>query len=121
MAVTISELIGRREEILNKKNETYDIETSIGTLTVKQPSMALAVEIAQMENSMSDKYLIFKTCIDPNLGDKELQDAYQVMNPPDIVENLFKVGEIRKISNAIMDTAGFGKNITPKLHEKVKN
>ena len=39
MAVTVADLIARREEIKNKRKELYDIETSVGTIIVKPPTM----------------------------------------------------------------------------------
>ena len=120
-AITIGELIAQREEIQSNKNHLYDIETSIGTITIKQPSSSLIAEVGNMKGLMSDEYLILKTCIEPQLTDKDLQEAYQCINPTDICEKLWKVGEIRRISNAIMDAAGYGGNIKAQIHKDIKN
>lgn len=37
MAISVKELIEQKEKIEGNKKILYDIETSIGTITVKQP------------------------------------------------------------------------------------
>lgn len=122
MAVTIADLIARRDEIKNKRKDRYDIETSIGTITVKQPTLRLIDEaIKTQDGRQGDIELIFETTVEPNLKDKDLQQAYGCQVPSDIVPILFKAGEIGAIAGAIMRSAGFGNHIEAKIHEEIKN
>ena len=74
MAVTVADLIARREEIKNKRKELYDIETSVGTLIVKPPTTKLLDDILKgQDNRQNDIELIFETVVEPNLKDKDLQ------------------------------------------------
>ena len=57
MAVSIKELIEKKEALANAKKETYDLETSIGVLTVKKPTAFIVLESRTTEGS-SDSYLI---------------------------------------------------------------
>ena len=103
MAVTIADLIAQRESIKNKRKERYDLETSIGTITVKQPTIKLIEETLRIEGGgrQSDIELIYESVVDPNLKDKDLQQAYGCTAPSDIVPMLFQTGEIGAISSAI--------------------
>lgn len=123
MAVTIADLIAQREQIKNKRKNTYDLETSIGVITVKQPTAKLIEETLKIEGSgrQSDIELIYESVVEPNLKDKDLQQAYGCTVPSDIVPMLFQTGEIGAIAVAIMRCAGYGRSIDYKIHEDVKN
>ena len=123
MAVTVADLIAHREQIKNKRKNTYDLETSIGTITVKQPTAKLIDETLKIKDDgrQSDIELIYESVIEPNLRDKDLQQAYGCVVPSDIVPILFQTGEIGAIAAAIMRCAGYGKSIEYKIHEDVKN
>lgn len=123
MAVTVAELIAQRDKIKNRRKETYDLDTSIGTITVRPPSLRLIDEVMKIENGgrQSDIELIYESVIAPNLKDKDLQQAYGCGAPSDIVPLLFKPGEIGLIASAIMRCAGYGKSIEARIHEEVKN
>lgn len=122
MAVTIADLIARRDEFKNKRKELYDLKTSIGTITIKQPSIKQIDEILKMENGrQGDIELIYDCTVEPNLRDKDLQAAYGCVVPSDIVPMIFKAGEIGTIASAIMHCTGFGNQIETKVHEEIKN
>ena len=123
MAVTVAELISQRDKIKNRRKELYDLETSIGTITIKQPTAKIIDETLKIEGGgrQSDIELIYESVIEPNLKDKDLQQAYGCTAPSDIVPMLFKTGEIGHIASAIMKSAGYGKSIDFKIHEDVKN
>ena len=122
MAVTVADLIARREEIKNKRKDRYDIETSIGTIIVKQPTLRMIDDILKgQDNRQNDIELIFETVIEPNLKDKDLQQAYGCTIPSDIVPMIFKPGEVGALARAIMGVAGFGSSFEAKIHEEVKN
>ncbi len=122
MAVTVTDLIAKREEIKNKRKNLYDIETSIGTIVVKQPTIKSVDELLQSKDGrQGDIDFVFEMVVEPNLKDTKLQEAFACAVPSDIVPILFKPGEISQIVRAIMRCGGFGKNLEAKIHEEVKN
>nr|DAV17725.1 MAG TPA: tail assembly chaperone protein [Caudoviricetes sp.] len=120
MAVSIQELINQKEQIEAKKQETFDIKTSIGTLTVQKITKGLMADIMTITEG-SDEYCILHTVISPNLQDAALQKAYGCAEPTDIVDKLFDAGEIPSIARKISQLSGYGKDIESKVHEDVKN
>ena len=64
MAVTVAELIANRDQIKNKRKEFYDMNTSIGTITVKQPSVKLIEDVLKIEGGrQSDIELIYESVV----------------------------------------------------------
>lgn len=121
-AISIQDLINKKDQIKAQKQKTYDLETSIGTITVKKPVRAFVLEASNLEGAgESDKYLISNLVVAPNLKDKTLQEAYGCIEPTDIVDALFEPGEIVAISKKIMECAGYGKDIKSSIHEEIKN
>lgn len=120
MAVSVQDLIKQKDKILAKKDEQFDLKTSIGTITVLKPSRTLVTETLDLSDG-NDAYLIVNATVSPNLKDKDLQTAYSCTEPTDIVYKLFDPGEVPAISRAIMKCAGYNVDIESKLHEDVKN
>lgn len=120
-SVSVQDLIQRKDQILAKKDELYDLSTSVGVITVRKPSKALAMETLDLEADSRDAYLILHTVVSPDLKDKDLQKAYGCAEPTDIIGKLFDAGEVPSIANKIMQCAGYNKDISAKLHEDVKN
>lgn len=118
MAVSIEELIEMKEAVAAAKKETYDLETSIGVITVKKPTAAMVLESKATEG---DAYLVLNCVVSPNLKDAKLQEAYGCVEPTDIVRKLFDAGEMTRIAVAILDCAGYNKNIVRKVHDDAKN
>lgn len=119
--VSIQDLIKNKEKIQARKNKLYDLEIpDFGTVTIKQPTISLIMEAQNMESN-SDQYIIYETFVSPNLKDKELQKEFECTEPTDIVNKIFKIGEIAYIGRAIMKCAGFNKDVKYKLHEELKN
>ena len=75
MAVSIDELIQKKEELANRKKRLYDLQTSAGVVTVKLPTRALMAEATDLETG-SDDYILMNTIVAPDLSDKELQKTY---------------------------------------------
>lgn len=122
MAVTIAELIAQREKIKEKGKQKYQITTSIGDIVAILPDAAMVAEALDMPTSFeSNKYIVYNAVVEPNLKDKDLQDAYGVFDAMDIVTAIFLPGEITKIGSKLLDFAGFKGKITAKVHEEVKN
>lgn len=121
MAVSIQDLIDKRESMQSARKQTYDLETSAGTFTVKKPSRGFIIEAMELDANVTDQYIILNSVVSPNLKDKSLQDAYGCIEPTDILNQLFDSGEIASISKAIMKCAGYGENIKAEVHEEAKN
>lgn len=120
MAVSIEQLIAKKEAIAKKKKEHYDLNTSIGTITMKKPTKAFMAEVLNLEKD-NDEYMVYNLCVAPNLKDAKLQKAYGCADPMDIVTKLFEPGEVTAIAKAMMAKAGYGENLEAKIHEEVKN
>lgn len=119
MAVTIADLIAKKEELTNRKKRLYDLETSAGTMTVKLPTRAFMAEASDLEDT--NAYLVYNCIVSPDLSDKSLQKAYGCVEPTDIVDKLFDPGEVVGITNKIMELAGWRKDIQSELHKETKN
>lgn len=120
MAVSIADLIAKKESIAAKKKQLYDVKTSVGTMTFKAPTKALMSEVFDLSED-NDEYLIYNSVVNPDLSDKKLQEAYGCMEPTDIVDKLLLPGEVRFVARAITKTVGYYKEIATELHEEVKN
>lgn len=118
MAISVKELIEQKEKIEGNKKTLYDIKTSIGTITVKQPTASFVADALDLADG--NKLMVLDNVVEPNLKDKDLQKAYNCIEPTDIVEKLFKAGEVNHISLAIMNCAGY-KSVETKVHEELKN
>ena len=122
MAVSIEELISKKEEIQKSKEQEFDLDTSIGVITVKIPSRTMFVEANGLsEAGEPDKYLVYHAVVEPDLTSKKLQEAFNCGEPIDIVDKLFLPGEAQAIVKKIMDLAGYGTDIKSKVHEEIKN
>ena len=121
MAVSISELIAKKDDLRAKRKALYDLETSLGTFTVRAPGKSLMLEAWDLEEG-GDGYLIINCVVEPDLNDIPLLKAYGSMEPMEIVDKLFPYGEQKAISSAITKLAGFTKDAcATKLHEELKN
>lgn len=123
MAVaTISDLIGKKDSIIRGKSALYELETSIGDIVVKLPTSKLVADAWNFSSAMEgNKYLILECTVSPDLKSKELLDAYDVLEPMDIVPSIFQIGEISRIASVLLDLAGFNGSIKRKIHNDVKN
>ena len=121
MAVSIEELINKKDEIQKYKNLEYDLETSIGEITVKLPTRSLVLESNKLEDGESDAYLVYHVVVAPDLADKKLQEAYKCGEPTDIVKALFRPGELTAISRKVIALSGYGKDIKSQVHAELKN
>ncbi|MCI7331778.1 MAG: hypothetical protein SOZ01_09195 [Selenomonadaceae bacterium] len=122
MAVSIEDLINRKDEIQKVKKQQYDLKTSIGTITVKLPRRTIVIEANKLEGpGDADRYLLLNTIVEPDLHSHKLQEAYGCGEPTDIVDALFAPGEVVAISQKIMKLAGYGKDIQSEVHTVAKN
>jgi len=121
MAVSIEDLINKKAEIQQGKKQQYDIETSIGTVTVQIPKRSILLDSQGLKDTDADAYLVYQSVVEPDLSNRKLQQAYGCGEPTDIVVALFLPGEINALSTKIMKLAGFSRDIEAKVHEDLKN
>ena len=126
MAISAKDLIKKKKIIEDKKDKQIEIVVpETGTFLFRVPTL-LDYEDAEAYGKKRDngyeenKFLIHACCLEPNLKDSELLEAYGVKNPIDIVDKLFMVGEVSSIATTLVQKAGFDKD-SYKVVEKAKN
>lgn len=127
MAISAKDLIQKKKLIEDKRDKQIEIEVpDTGTFLFRIPNF-IDYEDSEaygknrkQKGYESNKYLIHACCLEPNLKDPELLEAYEVKNPIDIVDKLFMVGEIQSIANTLVDKAGFDRDAY-RVIEKTKN
>lgn len=119
MSVSINELIAKREEIKARKSQKLTIQTSIGEVVAKKPTTLLMTEALGLDGD-NDEYIVYNCLVEPNLKDKDLQQAYDCSEPMDIVGKLFEFGEIKAISDVLIKSVGVGKKLDHAIFDEVK-
>lgn len=113
--ITLDMLIARKEQSNNDKMKVvlFNSEVLGGTIEVRKLK---ARDVIKIMDSTEDKTteaaynanckLIYKHC--PILQEKELQEAYEVAEPYEVVVPVFEenLGEINKLSNFILSLYG---------------
>jgi hypothetical protein len=120
--VTLKDLIARAEQSKADKKELRQLYvTSLdGTITIIKPDRAMVLEAMDMGNEEDgDRYLVYNCVVDPNLKDKDLQNAYKTVSPLDIVDKIFDPGEVASISKEIVRLAGYIDSV--KVVDDIKN
>lgn len=111
--ITLKELIEKKEQRLAAKREKIQdemyIESLGGTVVIEEPSASLIRDAVKMDED-GDRYMVYQCCIEPNLKSEELQSAYGVIEPPEIVDVIFKPGEVSHLAQQCMKMAGFSEN-----------
>ncbi|QNB48210.1 hypothetical protein BR63_19205 [Thermanaerosceptrum fracticalcis] len=118
--LTIKDLIAKKEAIKDQSKilQLY-VKSLDGLITIQKPSRQLCLDAIEMGNAEGDAYLVYNSVVEPNLKDKELQDAFGCVSPLDIVEAIFEPGEIVSIAKECLVFAGYGDNV--KLVDEIKN
>lgn len=114
--ITLENLLALAEErkALNKVTveKTLYVQSLNGHIKIKKPDEDLVDEVLEFENGREgDKYMVYSIVTSPNLRDEQLQKAYGCVEPYDIVDKLFEMGEINKISQEAMKMVGFGDSV----------
>ena len=115
--ITLEMLIAKKEQSNNDKMKVvlFNSEVLGGSIEVRKLK---ARDVLKIMDGAEDKSadgayranckLIYKHC--PILQEKELQEAYEVAEPYDIVTPVFdeNLGEVNKLSNFILNLYGLG-------------
>ena len=119
--ITLAELIRRKEQMLESKKKpktaTLYIKSLDGTITIESPTADLARDAQDMDNG--DAYMVYSCVTDPCLKSKELQTAFECVEPMEIVENIFAPGEIPQIAVECLKLAGYVDGV--KAVDDIKN
>ena len=111
MIKSIQELIEMKEQVDKKKNEVKTIyiaslDTEVKYKLATRPEM---VNASKMDLEDQDPYLVYTHIVEPNLKDKQLQEAFNKGSQPHcIVDKLLEPREVAMLSNAI---AGQNQNV----------
>ncbi len=70
---------------------------------------------------LADAHIVAKCCLEPNFKSVELQNHYGIMNDSELVEKVLLVGEINKLSTAILKLSGYGKSFDELTEEAKKH
>ena len=126
MAISAKDLIEKKKLIEDKKDKQIEIEVpETGTFLFRVPNLvdyedATAYGKKRDNGYEENKFLVHSCCLEPNLKDSELVEAYGVKSPIDIVDKIFMVGEVSTIATTLIQKAGFDKD-SYKVVEKAKN
>ncbi len=117
--LTVQELIAQKEKLANKKQkkETLFIKSMDSEITIQAPTSSLILEAQERgadEATKADTYLVYQCMIEPDLKDKKLQEAFECVEPMDIVDLIFLPGEVASIADKIMTLGGFGGGVSIK-------
>lgn len=126
-SISITELLAKKEQ-LKKKNQATEvlyIESLEANITIKEPSRQFCVETLEMaqDSTRSDKadaHVVYHCVSEPNLKDKDLQKEFGCTEPTDIVDMIFKPGEVAAISGYCLQLAGYGSGLK-KVDKELKN
>ena len=119
--LTVKDILKRKEFFENKKNETLtlNIPELDSNIVIYKPDKELCTDCLDMEDSSeSDRFMVYEIVKEPNLKDKELQEAFGCTSPLDIVDKIFSPGAIVGITQEALKFAGYN---TVKVVTDIKN
>ncbi len=120
--LTLDEMIRRKEQVMAAKKkpakrELY-IESLDGVITIAEQPRSVFADIQEMSASEADAYAILQGVVEPDL--KKLASEYGCAEPTEIVDIIFKAGEVGKISVAIAEISGANSNTVTTVKD-IKN
>lgn len=119
--ITVEQLIDKATQSDRDKLKFKEVDSAVlgGKLVIKKIPLVEVISLVDGLNENPgasealemEKELIYKCC--PILNNKELQDAYECVEPYDIVLHVFdeNMGEINRISEIILGMYGLSDNI----------
>lgn len=120
--LTLDEMIRRKEQVMAAKKkpakrELY-IESLDGTITIAEQPRSMFADLQEMSAADADAYAVLQSVVEPDL--KKLASEYGCAEPTEIVDIIFKAGEVAKIAGAIAEISG-GNNNTVTTVRDIKN
>lgn len=124
--LTLTDLLEKKEQIQPKENVTQEllVDRLGASVTIRKAERSLVLDTIGLakdeeQEDKSDEFFVYNIITEPNLKDKDLQKAYNCVEPTDIVSKIFEFGEIATIAQVGMKLAGYSKGIT--VVEDLKN
>lgn len=121
--LTLTDLIKEKEKYKVKADVTEDLYLSRldASITIRKPERSLCMESFEMVNDQNqaekaDAFMVYHIVVEPNLKDAKLQQEFGCVEPIDIVEKIFEIGEITQIAKAGLELAGYSAGV-----DKVKD
>lgn len=109
--ITLQELIAKKEqkrmEREKRKTAEFYVKSLDGVIEVKAPTIEMTADAVKMGDDGGNEYLIYQCCVNPNLKDPALREAYGAAEPFEVVRALFQPGEIAALSIEILKLAGY--------------
>ncbi|NBI30908.1 phage tail assembly chaperone [Chengkuizengella marina] len=125
--LTLADLLTKKEQLKKKKKRTMAlyIESLDAEIVIEEPSRAFAMEAIEMaqdqtRSDQADAHVVYNCVIEPNLKDKDLQKQFECVEPTDIVDIIFRSGEVSAISGHVLELAGYGQGVQ-KVDKELKN
>lgn len=126
--LTIEQLLEQKAKLKSRtaKTKRLHVESLEAEIVIKEPQRAIALEGLEMvqdgsRSDLADLHMVYHAVVEPNLKDPRLQEAFECKEPTDIVEMLFKPGEISMIAGFALELAGYAKGVRPVVEDEVKN
>lgn len=121
--ITLADIIARKEQIKEGRNKTAKIfvKSLDGYIVAEKPDRTLIADSLDFENGVeSNIHLAYNCIIEPNLKDKEAQEAFGVHTPKEFLQVILSDGEISFIAEKLIELAGYKKD-NIRLIEDIKN
>lgn len=118
------------EDILNRKEFYKDRHEKITKLELNNLGKYIEVkpmtdEVTEAVNEMiendsenADRYALFHCCVNPDLSDSRLKDAFGAVTPLEVVDSIFTTGEIKGIAQKLLEISGYN---TVEIIDEIKN
>lgn len=93
--------VGGGVKLTFTKNDVIDFQEAMANVDVDLPKNEREKQYGE-----AGYHLVYTVISEPNLKDKQLQEAYECEEPTDILKKIFDEGEITDIMNFVVDKSG---------------
>ncbi|CAM3442190.1 phage tail assembly chaperone [Marinicrinis lubricantis] len=112
--LSITDLLAQKEQLRKKRKRTMSlhVDSLDAEIVIEEPSRVFALEALEMaqdpmRRDKADAHVVYHCVVEPNLKDRDLQKQFGCAEPTDIVDMIFRAGEVSSISGYILQLAGF--------------
>ena len=125
---TKNNLIARlmdRAKKKEKKRATYTLKELDVDITIEEPTNEIVNDAFEYKDGeKGDQFLLYTCVVDPDLKElgKDLKEDGTIANYIDVVDYLFKPGELRYLAGEAVKMAGYGDDMVAKKKvDEIKN
>ena len=127
--LSLKDLIAKKMQKDSNKMAYHDyfVKSLEGSIVVRKPdreTVLEAMDTLSKDESMSEIYKVNKDLIYSHVKlfqDKELQDAYECVEPDDIVDHLLELDEVMELGGKLIDWNGSIDNKAKEVKSEIKN